>query len=655
LLTVSGSRFRIWLGCLAVGAIVVASVIAALLVHAREHDEFKRTQNGEAVRAAHQAEASAEVSTGQLASAAAFYAAEGAETGSPGVEGYSRREFMAVARSLLGERLLSATGFAAVVPFSRKHSYEHRAQRPIFERRGGEALPVLPRPEYYPLTNLASTGAPARTAPRLLGLDLGSAPGRLAALRRARRTGKASVTGMAPLLTSPGRGIEVYQPVYRAGGPVATRAERRAALVGFAVGVIRARDLIAAAMGPTTGTTLQLREGSRIVLGPRKPLADGSSALVRIADRVWVLVLSDHDTPSLALPLAIAIAGILLGALIGALLLLWGRNESIARGIAARRIGERDRAEAERQQTERRYRVLAENSIDMICVSDLNGKLVYVSPSSLTLFGFRPEEMVGRSSLEFIHPEDLESARSQLAALREGPRSITYQCRFLRKEGSYVWIEAAARSITDPASGVVSELQAAVRDISDRKRLHQELERLAQQDALTGLSNRRRFEQEVESEMARSRRQLAPGALLLIDLDHFKSVNDSLGHLAGDKVLKQIAEILDERLRESDSLARLGGDEFAILLPDTGLREARLVAESLTKAIREGTADGSVASVTASIGVALFDGDPRLDVPTVIAEADLAMYAAKDDGRDRVRVFDIGRDASVPPTPQDAE
>jgi diguanylate cyclase (GGDEF)-like protein len=202
---------------------------------------------------------------------------------------------------------------------------------------------------------------------------------------------------------------------------------------------------------------------------------------------------------------------------------------------------------------------------------------------------------------------------------------------------------------------VVSELQAAVRDISDRKRLHQELERLAQQDALTGLSNRRRFEQEVESEMARSRRQLAPGALLLIDLDHFKSVNDSLGHLAGDKVLKQIAEILDERLRESDSLARLGGDEFAILLPDTGLREARLVAESLTKAIREGTADGSVASVTASIGVALFDGDPRLDVPTVIAEADLAMYAAKDDGRDRVRVFDIGRDASVPPTPQDAE
>ena len=367
-------------------------------------------------------------------------------------------------------------------------------------------------------------------------------------------------------------------------------------------------------------------------------------------------MLSDHDKPSLALPLAIAIAGILLGALIGALLLLWGRNESIARGIAARRIGgarpRRGRAPAERaalpgagRELDRHDRGLRPRRGPGLCLALL------ADPVRL------PPGGDGRALELRIHPPRRSriGAEPARATLLEGPRSITYQCRFLRKDGSYVWIEAAARSITDPVSGEVSELQAAIRDISDRKRLHQELERLAQQDSLTGLGNRRRFEQEVEAEMARSRRQVTPGALLLIDVDHFKSVNDSLGHLAGDKVLKQIAEILDDRLRESDSLARLGGDEFAILLPDTGLREARLVAESLTKAIREGTEAGSVASVTASIGVALFDGDPRLDVQTVIAEADLAMYAAKDDGRDRVRVFDIGRDASVPPAPQDAE
>ncbi len=640
------SRIRNWLGWAAAGAIAIGAVVAAILVRSNQRDDFSRIQKGEVMRAAHEVQSAVAVSLGQLASAAAFYEAVGARR-------YSRSEFMILARSLLGERLLSATGFAAMVPFSRKRTFQEYSGRTIVERRGGSLRPVRPRPEYFPLTNFASRSG-RRAPPGLLGLDIGSNPRRLAALRRARETGRASVAPMTPLLTAPGRGIDVYQPVHREGFPMATREQRREALAGFAVGVFRAPDLVAAALAATNTVTLQLREGGRIVLGPRKELSDAATAPIRIADRTWTLVLSDHNKPTLTLPLAIAAAGILTAALTAALLLLWSRSESLARGIAAKRIRERDRAEAERQRSERRYRVLAENSIDMIGVSDLSGVLVYVSPSSFILLGFRPEELTGRSTFDFIHPDDLESARSTMNKLLEGPRSLTYQCRFLRKDGSYVWIEAAARSIPDPVSGEISELQAAIRDISDRKRLHQELERLAQQDSLTGLGNRRRFEQEVEAEMARSRRQVTPGALLLIDVDHFKSVNDSFGHLAGDRALKQIGEVLSARLRESDSLARLGGDEFAILLPDTGLREARLVAESLTRAIREATETGNGAPVTASIGVALFDGDPRLDVHTVIAEADLAMYAAKDDGRDRVRVFDIGRDASVPPAPRDA-
>ncbi len=638
-MAVSESRIRIWLGWAAVAAVAVGAIIGALVVRSNQISDFEDTEHGEAVRAARQAQAVAEVSVGQLASAAAFYSAEGGN-------GFSRREFRTLASSLLKERSLSATSYAPLVAFSAKGRYQRRFKRPIVERRGGALRPVPPRPEYFPVTHLASKGR----ASGLLGLDVASDPARLAALRRARDSGRPSVTQVTSLLTAPGQGIDVYQPVYRSGAPLLTRAQRRVALTGFAVGVFRAPDIATAALAAaSSGITLQLREDGRVVIGPRRTLADAATAPVRIADRTWTLVLSDQNKPTLALPVAMATAGILLAALIAGLLLFWSRSESIARGIADRRIGERDRAEVERQRTERRYRVLAENSIDMIGVFDLDGTLVYVSPSSRALFGFPPEEMIGHSLFDFIHHEDLESARSLLGTLLEGPRSVTYQCRWRRRDGSYIWIEAAARSITDPVTGEVSELQAAVRDISERQRLQQELERLAQQDALTGLGNRRRFEQEVEAEMARSRRQLTPGALLLIDLDHFKSVNDSLGHLAGDRLLKQIGELLDDRLRESDSLARLGGDEFAILLPDTGLRQARLVAESLTAAIREGAVVEDHPPVTASIGVATFDGDPRLDVHTIIAEADLAMYAAKDDGRDRVRVFDIGRDASVPP------
>jgi diguanylate cyclase (GGDEF)-like protein len=169
----------------------------------------------------------------------------------------------------------------------------------------------------------------------------------------------------------------------------------------------------------------------------------------------------------------------------------------------------------------------------------------------------------------------------------------------------------------------------------------QELQRLAHQDSLTGLKNRRRFEEDLHSEMARSRRDNTSGALLMLDLDNFKEVNDSLGHPVGDRVIEEIAGVLRGRMRETDVLARLGGDEFAIVLPRCGDVEAQNVAAAIAKAVREHVPkrDG-VPGITASIGIAMFDGGPRASLETVIAEADAAMYAAKDAGRDAVRVFD---------------
>jgi diguanylate cyclase (GGDEF)-like protein len=127
----------------------------------------------------------------------------------------------------------------------------------------------------------------------------------------------------------------------------------------------------------------------------------------------------------------------------------------------------------------------------------------------------------------------------------------------------------------------------------------------------------------------------------MLDLDRFKQINDSYGHQAGDRMIEEVADVLRERTRESDVLARLGGDEFAIVLPRCTRAEARAVAESIAKAIAaHRSADRGADRVTASVGVAMFGEDPRTSIDTVISEADTAMYAAKDGGRDGVRVFD---------------
>jgi diguanylate cyclase (GGDEF)-like protein len=166
------------------------------------------------------------------------------------------------------------------------------------------------------------------------------------------------------------------------------------------------------------------------------------------------------------------------------------------------------------------------------------------------------------------------------------------------------------------------------------------LQREADEDALTGLKNRRRFEEEVQAAMARSRRDGTTGALLMLDLDHFKQVNDSRGHPAGDRLIEGIAEVLRRRTRESDLLARLGGDEFAVLLPTSRPTEANLVAEVIVGAVRDyRVEEEGFEPITCSVGVAIFGEDPLMSYPTLLSEADTAMYAAKDAGGDGFRVF----------------
>ncbi|HEU4905903.1 MAG TPA: GGDEF domain-containing protein, partial [Solirubrobacterales bacterium] len=166
----------------------------------------------------------------------------------------------------------------------------------------------------------------------------------------------------------------------------------------------------------------------------------------------------------------------------------------------------------------------------------------------------------------------------------------------------------------------------------------QELRLQASQDPLTGLKNRRRFEEDLRGELARSRRERTIGAVMMLDLDNFKQVNDTLGHPVGDRTISEIAAVLTARMRATDVVARLGGDEFAIVLPRCDLDEAEEIAEAIAKAIRLHTLPGEAAPpITASIGIAAF-GPQSEGYDAVLSAADNAMYEAKRAGRDHVRV-----------------
>jgi diguanylate cyclase (GGDEF)-like protein len=183
-------------------------------------------------------------------------------------------------------------------------------------------------------------------------------------------------------------------------------------------------------------------------------------------------------------------------------------------------------------------------------------------------------------------------------------------------------------------------LAALILTWSRNERIAQ-LQREASEDPLTGLKNRRRFEEELRAAMARGRRDRTTGAMLMLDIDNFKHVNDTYGHPAGDQLINEVADVLRRRTRESDVLARLGGDEFAVVLPHCSRTEAVLVAEAIAEAIRRHVPEqDGVEPVTASVGVAMFGEDPRISAASIVSEADTAMYAAKDGGRDGFRVFD---------------
>ena len=299
-------------------------------------------------------------------------------------------------------------------------------------------------------------------------------------------------------------------------------------------------------------------------------------------------------------------------------------------------VTEAKRAEEALRESEAKYRSIFESIQDIFYQTELRGTIVELSPS-VERYGYSREQLIGTSVLDIY--ADADERIAFVKALSERGEVSDYEIQLRRGDGGIMPSSVSAQVRRD-ASGAVIGFEGTIRDISERKRFEAQLVHVANHDPLTGLFNRRRFDEEVERHLSEAQRYDFHGVLLFMDLDQFKDVNDSRGHHAGDELLSSLARLLRERLRETDVVARLGGDEFAILLPHTDADRARAVAADLLDAVRSHTfvAGGSPLRITASIGIALFP-DQAASAGELLSRADLAMYRAKDEGRDRWCVF----------------
>ena len=264
----------------------------------------------------------------------------------------------------------------------------------------------------------------------------------------------------------------------------------------------------------------------------------------------------------------------------------------------------------------------------MLSTMDLEGRCVEINAAWKTCLGYGQEDMEGRLLLEITHPGDFERATAEAGRVFDGDAAAALETRVRAKDGSWHWLRSTATYAPDEQlvyarSTDITELKQVE---AEREELFQEVEKLARSDALTGLPNRRDFEEQLPREMSRAARGRSSLCLAMIDVDLFKAFNDAKGHLAGDGLLRECAQAWDSELRGEDTIARYGGEEFVLLLPNCAPDDAAIIVERLRAATPQGQ--------TVSAGLACWDmvetGEALID------RADAALYRAKAGGRDRL-------------------
>ena len=531
---------------------------------------------------------------------------------------------------------IQGVGFAQSIPAAELAEHERRVRAEGFPDY--RVSPHGPREEYSSIVFLEPFDWRNQ---RAFGYDMFSEPVRHEAMARARSLGVPALTGKVRLVqetsTDVQFGVLLYLPVFRQGLPIDTTAQRERAFIGWVYSPFRLGDLITGTLGDS-GQHLRIRVFDGHDLSADSLLFDshpGASqadsplqrkTLLELNSRTWTLVFDHLPGPATSdhAPLLEKLAVVLIGSLFVMLTTAFCVSRQRARELA--------RASASLRASEARYSSLVNLSHDGIAALDETMRFTFINPRLARMLGYTENDLLGRRFDSLYPNHDLDSGQTLSERLARG-HATSFEQQLVKADGSLLTAIVADTPDLDVA-GRLRGVIVTLTDISERKESEQRVHYLATHDSLTGLANRPMFLEHLHTSLLIARRHKTRFAVLFLDLDRFKEVNDTLGHAAGDALLVETAQRLRRSLRASDLPARQGGDEFMVLLHDIKTRaEALCVADKIRQAIdRPFVVEGHTCSVAVSIGIALYptDGD---DAETLTRRADEAMYRAKTAGR----------------------
>ena len=305
-----------------------------------------------------------------------------------------------------------------------------------------------------------------------------------------------------------------------------------------------------------------------------------------------------------------------------------------------RDVSEQKRVEMALRESEKRFRDTLEHAPIGMTVASLKGQILLANKAFCNMLGYDKDELESMRFSDFTHPDDLHKSLSLRQQLLENTiDSYQSEKRYMHKSGCVVWVQISVTTLRDD-SGIPTRFVAQIEDVSQRKRDHELIHQLAYYDTLTNLPNRRLLTDRFDQAIAQAKRYRRSLAVMFLDLDHFKEINDRYGHDVGDELLKEVADRIAKCVRVGDTVSRQGGDEFIVVLPEVSQQEdaeavARKILDALATPIPVGT---QALRVTTSIGVSIRPVDGSENATDLMKKADMAMYAAKDAGRNQFRI-----------------